>query len=519
MKYGLFSKRYSTFIKVIFVSIFPISFAHGADFKIDLSETISKEASAKIVDGAEKKKIALEYFRLRSLLHDLIASDKIIIPNIESTAYANGSLTIKFRLNFEKTELEKLYQILGEDPRVDGDKLVDLKSEIIKTDSKYVLEIDSNSNIHIPLPDVLLGEFSELVNNTYQIMLLSDSGEIIKSTNYGVSPVRLVKTKVVLTDNQEHTVKMELPAQEAAKIKSIKIKRIFFTDDTLLAGKLLKYKSLIKSNQSKLLLSSQSSEPMLAFDMAREKLLLSVSDVITMWSNLERNKNAYAAQTQVAYQFGLWFSQAAEIIALQSLAENEKSTKSYAFINDFVSIFSEENLNGIQTGRYRIKYRSDTEIGCQRYIPKDFKYDNPAKGFGFDGGNEVNAMMNQMGMANNSVVLGSPDQKTRVITGFISSLTENGGIISNGKTMNDANPIQFTKNGKTVVINPEKVTVGKSLIRIVGTYDQNSKIQLTNGLGGTKIVDAANINVSCIEGMQSSDEMMQNFYRTLGIMK
>lgn len=215
----------------------------------------------------------------------------------------------------------------------------------------------------------------------------------------------------------------------------------------------------------------------------------------------------------------LWYSKTAEIIAIQSLVENGKSKNSYAVVNDFITIFSAENINNVADGSYRAKYNSDVEIGCQQYITKDFKFDNPAKGFGFDGGNEVNAMMNQMGMANNSVVLGSPDQKTRVITGFISSLTENGGIISNGNTMKDANPIQFTKNAKTVVFNPEKVTVGQSLVRIVGTYDQNSKIKLTNGLGGTKIVDAANINVTCIEGMQSSDDMMQNLYKMLGIMK
>jgi hypothetical protein len=503
----------------VVASSFLIFNAYGADFKIDLSETISKEAGAKIVDGVEKKKIALEIFRLRSLLDEFIVSGKLINPNIESTTYVDGSLAIKFKLNLEKMELEGLFKILREDPEINTVTLGDLKSKIEKVKSENFVGVDSNSSIKIPLSNYFANDVIHIgANNNYRITLLSESGEAIKSSDYYISSIVFETNKFIFVDNKEQTVNMNITAQEAAKIKSIKIIRFGHSKDTLI-GQLFKYESLIKPSQLKLILSSQSSEPELAFDLAREELLLSFKNLVTMQSFLAKEKDGFLPIVTLSLGVAINLSRAAEIIALQSLAENKKITDSYAFISDFVPKLSSNNIVDVANGRYRVKYKSGIELGCQKYIPKDFKYDNPAKGFGFDGGNEVNSLMNQMGMANNSVVLGSPDQKIRVITGFISSLTENGGIISNGNTMKDANPIQFTKNAKTVIFNPEKVTVDKSLVRIVGTYDQNSKIKLTNGFGGTKVVDAANINVTCIEGMQSSDEMMQNMYKMLGIMK
>lgn len=519
MRKSLIVSINSKFVMAIVASSFLIFNAHSADFKIDLSETISKEASTKIVDGAEKKKITIEIFRLRSLLDEFIVSGKLINPNIESTAYANGSLTIKFKLNLEKTELENLFKILREVPEIDINTLADLKSKIKKVKSENFVGVDSNSSIKIPLSTFVMNDVVHIGNNnTYRITLLSDSGEVIKSSDYNVGSMNFEAAKFIFADNKEQTVNMNITAQEASKIKSIKIKRFANSKDTLL-GQLFIYESLIKPSQLKLILSSQSSEPELAFDMAREGLLLSFKNLVIMQSFLAREKHGFLPNVNLSLGVAIILSRAAEITALQSLAENGKFNESYAFINDFVPKLSDNNISDVANQRYQVKYKSDIELGCQKYIPKDFKFDNPSKAFGIDSGNEVNSMMNQLGMANNSVVLGSPDRKTRVITGFISSLTENGGIISNGNTMKDANPIQFTKSAKTVVFNPEKVTVGQSLVRIVGTYDQNSKIKLTNGFGGTKIVDAANINVTCIEGMQSSDEMMQNMYKTLGIMK
>ena len=68
MKKSLIISIYSKFVMAIVTSSFLIFNAYGADFKVDLSDEISKEASSKIVDGAEKKKIALEFFRLRNSL-------------------------------------------------------------------------------------------------------------------------------------------------------------------------------------------------------------------------------------------------------------------------------------------------------------------------------------------------------------------------------------------------------------------------------------------------------------------
>lgn len=528
MRVNFFNNSYSTIGKAILASSLLVFYAYGADFKIDLSEKISNEAKKKIIDGAEKKKISLELLNNIKIIDPEVFIDKVIKLNVLSTDYTNGKLIVKYNLKLDPVEAANYLRVIGEVSKIDFKNLSDWNSKpgtsyTQNTDNFLPMFLDGDLNSKVNAGSIgylQWWEFDFLYN--IKFALLTENGEPLKTTYIEAPYIFQIQKGNINLTGSNLSAEVIISAQDAAKIKSIQLR--FTTrqgDDN--AANLARSLVKIKKARDALLLSPQTSEPILSFDIAREKLLLSFKDLFYWWDLAKRNEGADATRItgQISHLMlhNLYIAKIIEISALQTIIENNSFNNSEATLSDLSSIFSIDKLNSVGQGGYKVKYRSDAEVGCQKYISKDFKFDNPAKGFGFDGGNEVNSLMNQMGMANNSVVLGSPDQKIRVITGFISSLTENGGIISNGNTMKDANPIQFTKNAKTVIFNPEKVTVGKSLVRIVGTYDQNSKIKLTNGFGGTKIVDAANINVTCIEGMQSSDEMMQNMYKMLGIMK
>ena len=528
MRKSLIVSIYSKFVMAVVTSSFLIFNAYGADFKIDLSEKISNEAKKKIIDGAEKKKVSLELLNNIQAIDSERFIEKVIKLNILSTDYSNGKLIVKYNIKLDSVEATNYLKAMGEVAKIDFNKLADWNSNTgtsytQNTDKFRPIFLEGDSNSKVNSGNIGYLQMWEFDYSYYiKFALLTENGESLKTTYIEAPNIFQIRKDGINLAGDNLSAEVIISAQDAAKIKSIQLK--FTTrqgDDN--AAKIYSSLEKIKKAREALLLSSQTSEPILSFDIAREKLILSFKDLFYWWNLAKRNEGADAkritAQLLGLMLHNLNLAKITEIIVLQTIIETNSFNNSDAIISDLSSMFSIDKLNSVGQGGYKVKYRSDVEVGCQKYIPKDFKYDNPAKSFGFDGGNEVNSLMNQMGMANNSVVLGNPDQKTRVITGFISSLTENGGIISNGDTMKDANPIQFTKNAKTVVFNPDKVTVGKSLVRIVGTYDQNSKIKLSNGLGGTKIVDAANINATCIEGMQSSDEMMQNMYKMLGIMK
>jgi hypothetical protein len=158
---------------------------------------------------------------------------------------------------------------------------------------------------------------------------------------------------------------------------------------------------------------------------------------------------------------------------------------------------------------YKFQYGGASKTGCDAFIPDNYQYNNPSSVFGVNPTKEVNALMSQLGMINDSTVSGAPDGKIRVISGKISALTNDGGIIYNNSQYGDAKPIKYTLTNKSKTINQADIKLDSVLVRIVGTYNQNTKIQLRNNVGGSRNVDAINLDVLCIEPLASDQDLMK----------
>jgi hypothetical protein len=232
---------------------------------------------------------------------------------------------------------------------------------------------------------------------------------------------------------------------------------------------------------------------------------------------LQYQKNLTSNGRKSLYIYALYAitkAYVADNVIVFSILQNSTDQLLLGFAIDHSSLFRLEIIAEIIDGKRQFAAKSgETGLdGCARFIPEGYQYSGNNSSFNPVSDNNVNTVLNQMGLLNNTVTLSEPDKKTRVIVGRIESLTGEGGIIRNNGKYQDDQPVVYTRTSKTVVISPEKISVGNTMIRIIGTYDKNSKIKLSNRLGSTRIIDAANISVVCMEPLYNDADLVRMLF-------
>jgi hypothetical protein len=489
--------------------------AEAEYFKVDLTNQLKNEASTKVKNGDEKFEIGLKLLKsIREL--DNIDPRNMFDYKVISTEHKNNKLIIDYSISIKDDVLEKYSSNL---PII---KIIN-KSAILNQYSNESSLENINEEDHSTIVRIGYTKIVEIIGNPIGIKLADRNGKVLlhQPTASAVTS-KLIDLLInsFANKNPQRITKINLQAEIPITTQdAIRIDRIIFENyphpDNVNGMKYMKSIKLIRTNLYEMINNFSKGE-LISYEIARENLHRSMIAAALQAYNMFSNESK---ETQSIY-FGtlIGYLEQADIIdhlVLYKLFKNQNNTETLAFISGYEPIFNNENgiffkiknWKNSYTYKYPEKYPEEIQKGCKKYLPKNYLYANPASNFGANYGNEINELMSDIGMVNDTSVLERPDGKIRIITGVVSSLTSNGGIIYSNEEKGNSRPIQYTNNQKTVVLNP--INIDKSIVRIVGTYDRNSKIQLKNSFGATRLVDSANITAICIESIFSENDLLQ----------
>jgi hypothetical protein len=504
-------------LSAIFASI-ALGQPNGSELKIDLSRQIASEASGLAGVASEKKALGLKWLDASRELDNFKIFNQYDFE-IKSFRYAGENLFVSYsaRLNKEKARAS---------------------SEKIKFIQEFAVSIlhDKKTSVanHAPnknnVKDMAKGIAAWSIggsvgSNSVAIYFLDENGKEVAKQEAPISDIqKLIRNWASLLDNAEpygiyidFESTAKITRQDAAKIKSIKIDNFHKMADGTVDSLGRKWATRININP--LLASLNSNDPINSYEVARDGMMLELINNFREFIPYQRHYTA-SKDTKTLNHLYLWHAYAiarayvADSIVAFSILQNSTDPLLLAFAADHSSMFDIEILASIIDGKrhFSAKSGSSNTNGCENYIPKDYQYAQNGSMSNPSGNNNVNLFLSQMGLLNNTAILGEPDKKTRVIVGAIESLTSDGGIIRNTGKNQDEKPIVYTRSSKSVVINPEKISVGTAMIRIVGTYEKNSKVQLSNRLGGSRIVDAADISVVCMEPLYNDTDLLKMLF-------
>jgi hypothetical protein len=493
-------------MKILLIYIAFIFFSNHAlsqEFKVDLSTQIKNSIQNKVIDASEKKKAALLFYKLTSEIDNLNISD-LLETRINSVEYVSGKLIIKYSLVIKDSAEKLIEKNIAELIKINFSSLT---NKLATKDQIY--EINSKSTKHFVT--YLMAKKSRDIQLYVPVINAIDSSGVILTKFNNLDEQSIQYARKTLIDKSEVNIEIkaesqytdvfELSPSIASKIKNFKFELI--END-------FPEKSKIKSGSDELnkssinLLSTLNSKNIIEdFQINREIALGKLLTTAKFFLG-DRNKTYVPNFVHFIHLIHL-----VDHIIFYSIIERDMDSSILQY--EFEDVFQFDTMSQYLNGRkkYKFQYSNASKTGCDAFIPDNYQYNNPSSVFGVNPTKEVNALMSQLGMINDSTVSGLPDGKIRVISGKISALTNDGGIIYNNSQYGDAKPIKYTLSNKSKIINQADIKLDSVLVRIVGTYNQNTKIQLRNNVGGSRNVDAVNLDVLCIEPIASDQDLMK----------
>ena len=496
-------------ILIIYITfIFFSNYAFSQEFKVDLSNQIKKSVENKVIDASEKKKAGLLFYRLASEIDNLDVND-LLEMKINSVEYLSGRLTVNYSMLMKESASQLIDKNINELRKINYESLVNksaTKDQIYEINSKSTegfirfLLIKKSRDVEFYKPTIDVLDSSGVILTT-----LTELDE--NSFEYPRKQL-LKKVGISLDTNLENIAVFELSPSIATRIKSLKFEKV--ESKSSVGIKVRSTSDELKKLSQNILSTLNSNNIIEDFQIKREIALRKfISDSQTAFSPTKTAGKIYTYHyLHIVQIFNL-----IDHIVFYSIIETNVDSSILKYEHD--DIFKIEKNVAYVDGKkiYKFQYSNASKTGCDAFIPDNYQYNNPSSVFGVNPTKEVNALMSQLGMINDSTVSGLPDGKIRVISGKISALTNDGGIIYNNSQYGDAKPIEYTLTNKSKIIKQSDIKLESVLVRIVGTYNQNTKIQLRNNVGGSRNVDAINLDVLCIEPIASDQDLMNILFK------
>lgn len=496
---------------VIALTIFLANQAHSSEIRIDLSNQIKSETSSQVVDASKKAELGMQWLKAANELEIFNFLD-LYEFEINSYKYENNSLTVNIRatINPEKSNyiIEKFRFINNFSIRQIQDKRLSINST------------DSNPRGYNGLLTRSLSYLVDLsiFNNQVATVLKNDKGDSIASQNISESDLKsLTSNWYNIASNAnakeqnffESKLIFKISKQDALKIKTIKIEKTKASanEKSLVA---IANRWISDLSPISILESLLATNPLASYEIARDS---SIVNLLAQYEELRKTADSRTSAPHLALESIFYYITAkfniADNVFSYLLYQNTKNPAAQAFVADHISEFTVQNFDEITSKRKKFSPHSGVTqtASCEKYVPRNHPFATPNT---FLTKNEriVYFMMNKLAMKNDVSVLADPNKSIRVIVGSIETLTNDGGIIGDAGINKNQNPVVYTKTAKSIVINPEKIAAKTVTVRIVGTYENNTKVSFSNRTGGKRTVDAPDISVICMEPLYTDFELM-----------
>jgi hypothetical protein len=470
------------------------TFCFAQNFNIDLSNQIQKEVTSSVVNLNEKSRDSIQWLKYTEKLSKTKLTD-IYTLKITSYTYTEGSLNVQVEatLNEGFSGLIKEINFLR---KVDIDSLtskINIYRERNKINPKEIEQDD------VPLVGLRTVIMSNLLRENLGISVYDAENKLIFSKSFEPNLIELFGAplnKLILSgdesDFKNHKINFSLAVsrQVAVSIKSLRIEGNILPNDLEKNwGKILEWNSIL--GVKNILESLNSSNPVNSYLRSVDQLIEGSQKVTNfLIADAFRNKK-FNSTWQLAAVFYFVRANVADNAVIYQFYKNVSDSKIAGLIGDHESIFTVNALDGIlnrKRGPLQKKGNFASETGCERHLPKNytFKSDNLFK---------------------NIETLLKPDSALKVVVGRIDSITNSGGIIKSTELGQNL-PILYTKTNNSVIVDQDKISVKTQVVRVFGSYDSNSKIEMTNQLGAKRIIDAPNLNLICMEVLYSDDDLI-----------